>query len=86
MIPPTLEFVMKYFPEHKTSLEALYRQNESFRSLCADFLDCINAVAYWCGTLPVEKNAPVFCEEYKALCAELKEEITKWLMNQNNCA
>ena len=82
MIPPALSFVMKYFPRYKTNLEALHRRNESFRSLCEDFRDCVHAMEYWCGSLPAKENSPALCEEYEILYAELKMEITKWLEKQ----
>ena len=84
MIPPALKLAMKYFPEHKNTLETLYRQNESFRSLCKDFRDCVQAVEYWCHSLSDRELANDLCEEYKTLCAELKDEITKWFSEQNN--
>ena len=86
MIPPTLNLVMKNFPDHKKILETLFRQNESFRSMCEDFLDCVQAMEYWCKSPSDNKNAPELCEEYKALYADLKKEIAKWLMEQNNRA
>lgn len=86
MIPPILNLVMKYFPEHKNILKTLYRQNESFRSLCADFRDCVQAMEYWCKSPLENKNAPALCEEYKALCEDLKREITNWLLEQSKGA
>jgi hypothetical protein len=84
MNPMALNLVIKFFPEHKNTLETLYRQNQSFRSLCQDFRDCVHALEYWCGSLPVKEKASALCEEYKALCADLKDEIMKWLEEQNN--
>ena len=84
MIPPILIRVIKHFPEHKKILETLYRQNESFRSLCEDFRDCVQAMEFWCKSPSENKNAPALCEEYKDLCAELEDEITKWLLEQNH--
>lgn len=79
MITPALRLAIKNFPRQKNTLETLYRQNESFRSLCTDFRDCVNAVEYWCGSLPAKEISPALCEEYKILYAELKIQITKWL-------
>jgi len=81
MIPPPLNHAMKQFPEHKNILETHYRKNESFRSLCKDFRDCAKAVEYWCQSPPDNKHSHELCQEYKVLLAELKDEITKWLVN-----
>jgi hypothetical protein len=81
MIPPSLNHAMKQFPEHKNILETHYRKNESFRSLCKNFHDCAMAVEYWCKSAPDKKHVRELCEEYKALFAEFKDEITKWLVN-----
>jgi hypothetical protein len=75
-------FVMKHFPEHEKILEKLYGKNESFRSLCEDFGDCVHSMEYWCGYKPPNDNASALCEEYKALYADLKSEIAKWLVEQ----
>jgi hypothetical protein len=41
---------------------------------------------YWCGYKPPNDNASALCEEYKALYADLKSEIAKWLVEQTNGA
>ena len=79
MIPPILDLAVQHFPEHKRILETLYRQNESFRSLCKDFYDCVRAMEYWCKSPTDNVKAPGLCEEYKVLCADLKKEMTEWL-------
>jgi hypothetical protein len=33
-----------------------------------------------------KKHAPEFCEEYRALCADLRKEIAEWLAEQNRKA
>ena len=81
MIPPPLTHAMKQFPEHKNILETHYRQNESFRSLCKDFLDCMRAVEFWCYSSADNKHAHKICQEYRDLFAELKDEIREWLVN-----
>lgn len=75
---------MKHFPEHEKTLENLYRQDESFRSLCRDFFDCVRAIDYWCHSSAGNEQAPRLCEEYKALCKDLKKEIIKSLVEQTN--
>lgn len=75
---------MKHFPGHTAKLETLYRQNESFRSLCEDFCDCVRTKEFWCGSLPVKENGRSLCEEYKSLCADLKKEISRWLVTDDD--
>jgi hypothetical protein len=70
---------MQHFPEHKHTLDMLCRRSESFLSLCEDFSDCVRAMEYWCTSPADFENAPAFCEEYKALYENLREEIAKWL-------
>lgn len=84
MFPPTLDLAMKHFPEHKKVLEIIYRQNESFHSLCEDFRDCVLAMEYWCKSPSDNETAPGLCEEYIALCFDLKKEIAKRLQEYNN--
>ncbi len=84
MIPPSLNNAMKHFPEHKKTLENLYRQDESFRSLCEDFFDCVRAINYWCHSSVDCEQAPRLCEEYKILYEDLKKEIAEWLLQQAN--
>jgi hypothetical protein len=81
MIPPPLSHAMKQFPEHKEFLAKHYRKNEVFRSLCRDFLDCRRAVEFWCQSSPDNKHADEICQEYKALFAELKDEIARWQLS-----
>ena len=86
MIPLTLDLAMKHFPEHKTILESLYRQKESFRSLCEDFRDCVRAMEFWCESPSDKEHALELCEEYKALHTDLKKEIAQWLMEHKKGA
>lgn len=80
IIPPPLNHAMKQLPKHKKILEKQYRQNETFRSLCEDFLDCKRAVEFWCHSSADNKQAHKICLDYKALFAELKDEIARWLL------
>lgn len=81
-----LEIARRHFPEHKKIMETLYRRNESFRSLCKDFSDCVRAAEYWCNSMSGKEHAAERCEEYKALCADLRKEIARWLAEQNRGA
>lgn len=84
--PPVLQEAIRHFPGHKKTLETLYRRDISFRSLCKDFRDCTQAVEYWCHSPAGKEHAPELCEEYKALCADLRKEIEQWLAEQDTGA
>jgi hypothetical protein len=82
-IPSDLQVAIRHFPGHKKVLETLHRRDQSFRSLCKDFSDCIKAVAYWCNSPAGQEHAPEICKEYRALCADLKKEIKQCLVDIN---
>jgi hypothetical protein len=71
----SLAAVNKYFPAFRELLESLFRENESFRSLCEDFRVCVQAVDYWCHSAQNRGNASTYCEEYRALLEDLKNEL-----------
>ena len=74
-----LAAVNKYFPAFRELLESLFRENELFRSLCEDFLVCVQAVDYWCHSAQNREDASTYCEEYRALLEDLKTEIEDML-------
>ena len=71
----SLAAVNNYFPAFRELLESLFRENESFRSLCEDFLVCVQAVDYWCHSAQNREDASTYCEEYRALLEDLKNEL-----------
>ena len=75
----SLAAVNKYFPAFHELLESLFRKNESFRSLCEDFRVCVQAVDYWCHSAQNRENASTYCEEYRALLEDLKNELEDML-------
>jgi hypothetical protein len=77
IIPASLSIVSKQFPEHRNTLERLFQQNETFRSLCEDFFDSVRAMNYWRGS--EAGNAASLCEEYTDLVGDLTTEIAQWL-------
>jgi hypothetical protein len=75
----SLAAVTTYFPAFREPLESLFRENESFRSLCEDFRVCLQAVDYWCHSAQNRENASTYCEDYGALLEDLKTEIKNML-------
>jgi exonuclease III len=71
----SLDAVTTYFPAFRELLESLFQENESFRSLCGDFRVCAQAVDYWCHSAQKRENASTYCEEYRALLEDLKNEL-----------
>lgn len=68
--------MIRHFPEQRGELEALFQRDHTFRSMCADYRDCLQAIERWCGSPPRNERAPALCEEYRTLMAELKSEIS----------
>jgi hypothetical protein len=78
-ISKSLLTALKHFSQYQKTLETLFQRNDSFRTLCEDFHECIKAVEYWCDSPPDKNGASTLCEEYKSLYADLKGEIARTL-------
>jgi len=77
IIESGLFFVFERFPDRKETVKALYRESETFQSLCEDYRQCAVALRYW--SRSSEEHAPARREEYRMLLQELEEELTKIL-------
>lgn len=86
MIPPALDLTLEYFPEYRKIVKLLFRQDDSFHSLCDDFRDCFQAMEFWCNSPMDNENAASLCDEYKALWMDLKKEIEECLKEYDNCS
>ncbi|MCP4196981.1 MAG: hypothetical protein GY762_07490, partial [Proteobacteria bacterium] len=53
--------------------KALFKNNESFKTLCKDYRRCTEALQHWNQSL--DEDAPARVREYEALLQELEEEI-----------
>ena len=73
----TIQTLIESLPGHAEAIERAYAQSGHFRSICADFCSCANALIRWDGMESGE--AKTRCEEYRALLEELEEEILRWL-------
>ena len=77
--------VLKRFPEHKDNAKRLFRESESFQTMCEDYLKCFKALDHW--NQSEEEIATIRCAEYSALLQELEAEILQRLTETNltNC-
>lgn len=74
VIQPSLFILLERFPERKETIVALFKNNESFRTLCEDYRQCGEALQHWIQSL--DEDAPVRMQEYEALLQDLEEEIS----------
>jgi hypothetical protein len=81
VIQPSLFILFERFPERKETIKALFKNNESFRTLCEDYRLCAEALQHWNQSL--DEDAPARMREYEALLQQLEEEI---LQNVNESA
>jgi len=73
VIQPNLFILFERFPKQKETIKALFKNNESFKTLCEDYHRCGETLQYWNQSL--DKDAPARMREYEALLQELEEEI-----------
>ena len=69
----SLSIVLAEFPDHENTIKRLFRENETFQSLCEDYRQCSGALKYW--NQSAAEEAPVRGEEYGTLLRDLAEEI-----------
>ena len=79
VIQPSLYILFERFPEQKETIKALFKNNESFKTLCEDYRLCRESLQHWNQSL--DDDAPARMREYEALLRELEEEI---LQNVND--
>ena len=75
VIQPSLFILFDRFPERKETIKALFKNNESFRTLCEDYRRCGETQQHW--KQSSDENAPARVREYEALLHELEEEISQ---------
>jgi hypothetical protein len=69
--------VLKRFPKHKDNAKRLFKESESFQTMCEDYLKCVKALDHW--NQSGMDIAPLRREEYSVLMQELEEEILEEL-------
>lgn len=73
--------VLKRFPEYKDTAIQLYRESDSFQTMCEDYRKCVKALNHWNQS---EKDiATTRRNEYSAIIQELEEEILLKLTELN---
>jgi len=79
VIRPSLFVVMERFPHRKAAVRRLFKENDSFQTLCEDYWKCAEALQHW--KQSGSKEAVVRRREYTALLldleAEIKENLTR---------
>ena len=65
--------VVKRFPSRKDTVKQLFKENETFQSVCEDYRRCAEALHHW--NQSASDEAPVRREEYAALLRDLEAEI-----------
>ena len=78
VIQPSLFSLFERFPDRKETVKALFKDSESFQTLCEDYLKCAEALQYWNQSL--KEDASLRRREYEALLRELEEEILQNLI------
>ena len=77
VIKTSLFSVLEKFPDHKKAIGSLYRESESFQTLCEDYQSCAAALRHW--EKSDSEQAAFRREEYSALMQDLKKEIMQFL-------
>jgi hypothetical protein len=73
VIQTALSVVLERFPGHTDSVKRLFRESETFQTLCEDYRRCAEALRHW--NQSGSDEAPARREEYAALLHELETEI-----------
>lgn len=77
----TLSLIRSSFPGRDQLVERVFRDHPSFRDLCEDYRECLEAIHRWREEASAE--APHRRREYHELLEELKQEIETWLESRD---
>ena len=69
--------VLKRFPDCKDSVKQLFKESETFHSMCEDYRRCAEALRHW--NESASEEAPARREEYATLLRDLEAEILQSL-------
>ena len=73
-----LNTVKRKFPKQSSRIESLYAVDKDFRTLCADYLSCVQHLQ----KLESDTNANLFLiEEYKEIKKELEKDLQAFIFN-----
>ncbi len=81
IIRSSLFAVIERFPHHRAAVRRLFKENESFQTLCEDYCRCAEALHHW--KRSAAEEAVVRREEYAALLRDLEAEIKENLTIKN---
>jgi len=65
--------VVKRFPDCKDTVKQLFKESETFQSMCEDYHRCAEALRHW--SQSASEEAPARREEYAGLLQDLEAEI-----------
>jgi hypothetical protein len=65
--------VIECFPEHAATIQDRFHANQSFRDMCGDYAEALDALQRWQASDGPKKGARV--EEYQELARALESEI-----------
>ena len=68
-----MERIMARFPEHAPSIQNRFHDDPSFRDMCSDYAEALQALQRWQGSDGPQKAARV--EEYSELAQALEIEM-----------
>ncbi len=76
-MPAVSRSVVARFPEHELAIERLFRQSETFRSMCEDYADGVDAIRFWQDR--DHPRAALKVAELRDCVADLEAEIVRAL-------
>ena len=68
-----MQRVIERFPRHAASIRELFHADQSFREMCSDYTETLEALQRWQASEGSQKTARV--EEYRELAEALEIEI-----------
>ena len=77
VIHSNLFHVVKRFPDRKEAVKRLFRESDTFQTVCEDYRRCAEALRHW--NQSASEEAPARREEYAALLRDLETEILQSL-------
>ena len=77
VIQTSLFSVIKRFPDRKDKVRLLFKESETFHSMCEDYRRCAEALRHW--NESASEKAPARREEYATLLRDLEAEILQSL-------
>ncbi len=81
IIRPGLFLVIERFPDRCHLFKRLYAEKESFRALCENYSQCLDALHYWAHA--GQENASARYREYQELLNELEGELIQYRLDGN---